>query len=216
MNEESKQLAKHLLEGKADESYLLLANLLDHGWTTPQIYQFVVAGAMQHIGFLWEQDEVSVADEHLATATCDFMMARFHSSLPKKKSGKKAMFLCVEEERHTLGMKMAAFLFEEQGWKTRMMGADLPLEHALSAAKAWQPDAICLSVTLLYHVPILQKYTEELGKLPFQPQLIVGSRLLSMYDLSKYCNEKTLFMTDYEKLIQWITIQNKEDASGVF
>ncbi|WP_046176083.1 cobalamin B12-binding domain-containing protein [Domibacillus indicus] len=214
MNTEAIELAQMLLEGDVDKSYAFMYALHNKGWASADLYQKTVSGAMQHIGELWERDEISVADEHLATATCDFMISRFHGQVKKQPAAQKAMFLCVEEEQHTLGMRMASFLFEENGWQTRMMGANLPLEHALSAAEKWQPDVICLSVTILYHVPQLQAYAEALEALPFRPQLMVGSRLLSMYDLSPYCTANTIFITDYKKLIDWMNDQSGRNKIG--
>ncbi|WP_309090658.1 cobalamin-dependent protein [Domibacillus sp.] len=214
MNTEAAKLAHLLLDGDVDASFAFLCDLREKGWTSVDIYQSIVGGAMQHIGFLWEQDDISVADEHLATATCDFMISRFHAQAKRKTSSRKVMFLCVEEEQHTLGMRMASLLFEENGWKARMMGANLPLEHAVSAAEKWKPDVICLSVTILYHVPVLKSYAEALESLPFRPKIIVGSRLLSMYDLSPYCTPNTLFITDYKKLTDWMNDQSEGKASG--
>lgn len=214
MNVEAIELAHLLLDGDADESFAFLCRLREEGWDSVDIYQSIVSGAMQHIGELWERDDISVADEHLATATCDFMISRFHAQTNRKTSSRKAMFLCVEEEQHTLGMRMASLLFEENGWKTRMMGANLPLEHAVSAAEKWKPDVICLSITILYHVPILKSYAKALESLSFHPKIMVGSRLLSMYDLSPYCTPKTLFMTDYKKLTDWMNDQSGGEEIG--
>lgn len=214
MNTETIKLANLMLEGDADESFSLLCTLRNKGWTSVDIYQKIVSGAMQHVGELWEQDDISVADEHLATATCDFMISRFHGQIKKQPSIQKAMFLCVEEEQHTLGMKMASFLFEENGWQTRMMGADLPLDHALKAAGKWKPDVICLSVTILYHLPLLESYVKTLETLPFHPQIMVGSRLLSTYDLSPYCTPRTIFITNYQMLAGWINDQSEENEIG--
>ena len=214
MNMEPIELAHLLLDGDADASFAFLCHLREKGWNSVDIYQSIVSGAMQHIGELWERDDISVADEHLATATCDFMISRFHAQTNRNTSSRKAMFLCVEEEQHTLGMRMASLLFEENGWKTRMMGANLPLEHAISAAEKWKPDVICLSITILYHVPVLKSYVETLESLPFHPKIMVGSRLLSMYDLSPYCTPHTLFMTDYKKLTDWMNDQSEEKEIG--
>lgn len=214
MNAEAVTLSQLLLEGDADGSFSFLMNLRDQGWTSVDIYQVVVSGAMQQVGVLWEQDDISVADEHLATATCDFMISRFHGQVKKEAAGQRAMFLCVEEERHTLGMRMASFLFEENGWKSRMMGASLPLEHALGAAEKWKPDVICLSVTIMYHVPLLESYVKAFEALPFQPQVMVGSRLLASYDLSPYCSKKTIFITDYRTLVDWINDQSEGNEIG--
>jgi methanogenic corrinoid protein MtbC1 len=168
--------------------------------------------AMHYIGDLWENNEITVADEHLATATCDFVLSRLLYSPPQAvqplKSG-KAMFLCVEGEQHYLGLKMVNGLFEEEGWETKYFGPNLPLEHALSKAKEWEPNVVGLSFSIVHHLPQLKHYVRKLSQLPNQPTILIGGRLASRHDLLADCADKAFIVHDLEELKDWL-IQYKE------
>jgi methanogenic corrinoid protein MtbC1 len=40
----------------------------------------------------------------------------------------------VENEQHYIGLKMISLLFEEHGWESRMLGANLPSEYTVKMA----------------------------------------------------------------------------------
>ncbi|WP_409296724.1 B12-binding domain-containing protein [Peribacillus sp. SCS-26] len=170
------------------------------------IFQDIVTPALYHIGELWEQNEISVADEHLATASCDFVLSRIYPSARSEDGrAKKAMFFCLEGEQHYLGLKMVNSYFEELGWNTKYFGPNLPLQYALSYARDWRPDVIGMSISIVYNLPQLKKYIEEFCKLPHKPALLVGGRLAGRYELDTHCQDQALIMKDLSSLKQWLS-----------
>lgn len=207
-----KQLVTSLLEGDSDAAYGQVQALHIQGMSVAAIYQQYITGAMREIGDLWENDEISVADEHLATSTCEYVLAKFHSKIPKPSlvgTSKKAMFFSVEKEQHSLGMKMAAHLFETEGWKVWFVGPNLPLSHAYQAAERFEPDVIGISLTIVHHLQQLKDYVTLLEELPHKPRIIVGSRLLSSYDLEKYASPTTQMISNFEALTYWLAEFNE-------
>jgi methanogenic corrinoid protein MtbC1 len=202
-----KDLVNAFIEGKSDEAFVQIEKLYSGGLSVASIYQNYVTEAMQLIGVMWEEDEISVADEHLATSTCDFVLAKFHSRVKKihiTEVSKKAMFFSVEKEQHSLGMKMAAHLFEQAGWDVRFMGANLPLTYAVDAAERFKPDVIGISLTIIHHLEQLKTYVEQLESIQSRPQLLVGSRLISSYELSEYASPATRMIRNFEVLDEWM------------
>lgn len=57
-----------------------------------EVYQNLITPAMQHIGHLWETNQITVADEHLATATCDFVLSKLAYESEKDNQAKKPCF----------------------------------------------------------------------------------------------------------------------------
>lgn len=57
-----------------------------------EVYQNLITPAMQHIGHLWETNQITVADEHLATATCDFVLSKLAYRQEKDNQTKKPCF----------------------------------------------------------------------------------------------------------------------------
>src|SRR5690606_37226031 len=97
---------------------------------------------MYWIGELWEKNVITVADEHLATAICDFVVSVTEVRRPALNSHKKkVMVLGPEGEDHYIGLKMVASLFKENGWEVQYMGPNLPLDAAIDSANRWQPEA---------------------------------------------------------------------------
>ncbi|AKO92069.1 cobalamin B12-binding domain-containing protein [Priestia filamentosa] len=208
MPEKYIELSSLLLSGSQEEAWKLLSEIKNSGQDSLYIYEELVAKAMAHIGYLWEKNEVTVADEHLATSTCEFILARYQweklreQEVPPK--NQKAMFLCLQHEQHHLGLKMACNLFEESGWETRFMGPNLPLEYATTAAKEWKPDVISLSFSIIYHAEQLREYIEELESLPNSPIVIVGGRLISQYSFASHTSERTVLISSLAETQNWI------------
>ncbi|MFC7365992.1 MULTISPECIES: cobalamin B12-binding domain-containing protein [Bhargavaea] len=195
-------LASCLLEGDPDKAWACIENYPET--SRPDLYHHLLTPAMRHIGHLWETNKITVADEHLATATCDFILSKLAFSIGKERSGGKAMFLCLDGEQHYLGLKMVDSLFREQGWETRYFGPSLPLEYALQTAESWKPDIIGLSVSIVYHLPRLQQYVEAFSQLQKKPAILLGGRLTGMYDLRPHCTEDTVILGDLPETERWL------------
>lgn len=204
-----KRLTNFLLEGDEDQAWELIeaeAGLIESSHLTFE----VLTSAMQLVGKLWEENKITVADEHLATTTCDFVLSRYAYMKKKSKqasNGRRALFLCIDQEQHYLGLKMISLLFEEYGWETRLLGANLPLEYAVSTVKKWQPSVVGISLAILYHADQLKTYVTELSKLSSNPEILVGGRLASNYDLSKYCSTKAVLVPGLDEIKLWLEEQ---------
>ncbi|MRX71548.1 cobalamin-binding protein [Bacillus lacus] len=215
MNQQVKTLASLLLAGDTEEAWKLVLTEYQDGKTSLQLYEELFTRAMQYIGELWETDDISVADEHLATTTCDYLLSRYAYLLKKRsyfvnndeKIKRNAMFFCLQDEQHYLGLKMASLVFEERGWETQLHGANLPLEDAIQTAEEAKPEVILLSFTLLYHAEKLSSYVRELEALPHKPAIVVGGRLLPKYDFRKYCSENTKLLSSLSDLDSWIAAE---------
>ncbi len=210
--EKAIELAQLLIDGNQDDSWALIEQECEESNESLFIYEEIFTPAMQHIGYLWETNKITVADEHLATATCDYLLARYSWEKRKKQqippNGKKAMFLCVENEQHYLGLKMASQLFFEYGWEIKFHGPNLPLEYVLKAAQESKANVICLSFSILYHAEHLSPYIEALEKLPNQPVVIVGGRLLDQYEFHRYGSDRTIFHKKLEDVKKWLSHQH--------
>ncbi|TKD67466.1 cobalamin B12-binding domain-containing protein [Pseudalkalibacillus hwajinpoensis] len=206
-----KQLTDDFLEGDQDRAWERIEELKSLMENSHLTYE-VLTKAMQRVGKLWEENEISVADEHLATTTCDYVLSRYAYS--KKISstttdGPRAVFLCIEQEQHYLGLKMISLLFQEYGWQTKLFGANLPLEHVIDTVEKWNASVVGISVSIMSHVERLNHYVTELEGLEKTPEVLVGGRLAAQYDLSKYCSKHTLLVPDLEQIRLWL-----EDRKG--
>ncbi|PMC40227.1 cobalamin-binding protein [Bacillus sp. UMB0899] len=203
------ELADSLLKGNQDDAWNIVMNEVGHDISRKEVLENLITKAMQYIGNLWEMDEITVADEHLATSTCEYILVRFDFHMKKNHrfyqvEPKKVMLLCLEKEQHDLGIKMVAQLFEEHGWNTRLLGSNLPLEEAVRSAEKWKPDVIGLSFSIWYHAELLGTYSKALEAIPHKPTVIVGGRLLESYDFSPYVSSRTKLFPSLSELQEWI------------
>jgi diguanylate cyclase (GGDEF)-like protein len=145
---------------------------LSEGMGVAGLYQRVIAPAMWRIGDLWEQGEISVADEHLATALTHQAMAGIYGpSLGHKARPGRILLAAVEGEQHALGLRMASDVIELAGYETIYLGADVPTVDLLQAVAARSPNLVGLSATMPSSIPALERTIAEIRRL--DPNLIV-------------------------------------------
>lgn len=209
-----KQFAEVFLEGHLLRAKDLLHDYLsEHGnATTKDIHQLLTA-SMHDIGYLWEQNVISVAEEHIATNVCKYVLHYYHLEISMPRSlitspNKKGMFYCIEDEQHDIGIDMVSSEFKEAGWTTKLLGANTPMDVAYQLARDWKPDVIGISISIPYHIPKLIQHTQELTELPHKPLIIVGGRLVEIYDLSHYCPASTIIIKDLSELDKLTVIES--------
>lgn len=171
------------------------------------LYEDLLTPAMVYIGDLWERNEISVADEHLATAVCDYVISdfEFRSSVTEPVDRKKVMLFGVEGEEHYIGLKMAAAVFQEFSWTVRYLGPNLPLRHAETAVNSWKPDVVAMSAALSYRLPKLKESVRVLAATASKPTIIIGGR---MAPNAKFEDEaapgQVIAMPNLRNLHQWL------------
>ncbi|WP_078554158.1 cobalamin B12-binding domain-containing protein [Bacillus alkalicellulosilyticus] len=200
------KLSTALLKGDYFTSWHIIQQHINDGLNTYFIFDNVIRNAMYEIGQMWEENLINVADEHLATSICDYVLTRYgFSNISQTGIQNRAMVFCIEGEDHYLGAKMAASVLQEAGWQVQYLGPNLPLEFALYSARKWKPEVIGLSVSLTLHLPKLKEYITALEQLPHKPTVIVGSRLLEKYDFTPYITKTTVTanrVTDLQQFIE--------------
>ena len=143
------------------------------------LYLEVFQPALREIGRLWQENEVSVADEHLATAITQAAMARaFEDAFEWRTApGHTLIAACADLERHEVGLRMICDLLEIQGWDTTYLGATVPVESLVTMIQRKRPDAVALSVAIAPHLPRLRMMIEQIRSLiPDPPLILAGGR----------------------------------------
>jgi methanogenic corrinoid protein MtbC1 len=120
------------------------------------IQRGVVAAAQHEIGRLWQQNRISVAQEHLATGISHLVLARLldHAPAPAR-NGKRVVVACVEGEQHELPARLVADYLDGAGFTVACFGANVPTDHLLRVL-ADPPAVLALSVTMSFNLPSLR------------------------------------------------------------
>ncbi len=113
----------------------------------------LIQPALDEVGRLWEQGEIGVAEEHLATSlvTRTFLV-NAACGKPPALGSPRLVLTCLAGEFHEVGVRLAAEIGRLEGWQTEVLGANVPRESALAYIATRRPDAVGLSLSLAGHV----------------------------------------------------------------
>jgi diguanylate cyclase (GGDEF)-like protein len=146
-----------LCAADAPTAEAVIAEALGAGVAPTTIQVRVIGAAMARIGELWEQGEVTVADEHVATVLSYRALLPLQEPLQiaPPRSRERIVLAAVEGQAHVLGLRMVADVLEGAGFEVLYLGADVP-SGALGAFVAEHAPAITgLTSTMTRDAPRL-------------------------------------------------------------
>ncbi len=147
-----------LLEGKRELALGVAESLAAGGQPVRDLYARLWRPAQRELGRLWHLGEISVAQEHYATAATQYIISSFYPRLfsASRSGGPTLLAACAQGERHEMGLRMIADWFQAEGWDTRYLGADLPVRDLVAEVERVRPDVVALSATLSANVPWIE------------------------------------------------------------
>jgi methanogenic corrinoid protein MtbC1 len=114
-----------------------------------EVYEQVLGPVQQELGRLWHMNDLTVAEEHFATATTAMVMSQLYPHLPRKpRHGKVVVAASVQGNQHDLGVRMVCDYFEMEGWRAVYLGANVPAPDLAIAVEHFACDLLCLSAYL--------------------------------------------------------------------
>ena len=121
-------------------------------------YLDIVWPAMYRIGLLWESNQITVAEEHLATAIVGRVMAELYPRFAQYTITRgKVIVSAGPNEFHWVGARMVADFMEMAGWDVTFLGANTPADALLDILKRQQPFMVALSVATVFNLDNAQK-----------------------------------------------------------
>ncbi len=166
--------------GDRRRAFQIIDEARDAGLDLAAIYLGVFQPALREIGSLWQNNELTVAEEHLATAITQAAMARaYERAFTWRTDGsRKLIAACADVERHEVGLRMLCDLLDLEGWHTTYLGAAVPIDSLVAMVRRLRPDVVALSAALSPHLPRLRAMIaairDALGDT--RPLIMVGGR----------------------------------------
>lgn len=131
---------------------------LSAGAPVAELYEHVLGGAQREIGRLWQENEVTVAQEHMATAIAGLVLAQlFERASMAPRNGRLVLVACVEGELHDFPARLVADTLDLAGFSVRFLGANVPIDDLLAMIADAEPDLLALSATMSFHAPSLRR-----------------------------------------------------------
>ncbi|MEI7430718.1 MAG: cobalamin B12-binding domain-containing protein [Betaproteobacteria bacterium] len=183
---ETTAFCEALLEGNSREAAKLFSQAIDRESSLPGTEVHVIQPALYEIGRRWQQNRVSVAQEHVATEIAQSLMALGAGCVEAgPANGLKVLFACTAGNHHALGLRMVADAFELSGWAVNYLGANTPNAALVSHVRQMRPDIVCLSASMPHHLRDLRQVVAMLrttltGKCP---RIVVGGLVFNQFPL---------------------------------
>jgi methanogenic corrinoid protein MtbC1 len=154
---------------------LLRQSILDLGWKG--FLQQVVALLLDRVGMAWAEGSIGIHHEHLATEVLEDLLRELRlecQTLP----GRGCVLLCtLPGERHRLGLLMVALTYAAQGFRTELLGVDLPVSSIAQAARGLKADLVAVSLSIQSSGETTRKLLSDLKeRLPVGCRLLVGGQ----------------------------------------
>jgi DNA-binding transcriptional MerR regulator len=96
------------------------------------------------LGDRWREGDVSVAQEHFATALLRERLLALARGWDRG-VGPRAVLACPAGERHDLGLIAFGLTLRAFGWRITFLGADTPLDTLSAVCERLEPDAVVLA-----------------------------------------------------------------------
>ena len=138
----------------------------------------VIRAAQQEIGRLWESNEISIAQEHMATAISQLALAEvFRHEPPPTPNGRKIIVACVDGELHDFPARLVADELDVAGFDVRFLGASVPLDALLSFIAREDPDLLVISATMAFHADNVRTTVTRIRSIAPGLPIAVGGQL---------------------------------------
>jgi methanogenic corrinoid protein MtbC1 len=168
-----------ILAGNRDAACRVVDAVRDEGADEDATVIDVMRPALYEVGVRWANHEISVGDEHLASATAAIALEHLaERTAPPRTGGEhpSALVSCVEGELHCLGARALALTLERHGWSTLYCGASTPVQDVVSLARQHGPRVVALSVARRALLGAAARTADELRGLDVAPVVIAGGQ----------------------------------------
>ncbi|MDZ4172189.1 MAG: cobalamin-dependent protein [Methanobacteriaceae archaeon] len=183
---EMKELAKSYLESllliKRDVASEMIIKAIENGADIKKIYIDVFESSQHEVGRLWQNNLISVAQEHYCTAATQMIMSQLYPYIFKGyKNGHRLVATCVEGEMHEIGVRIVSDFFEMEGWDTYYLGANTPNNSIVETLIQLEPEVIAISASIPYNLGSVVELINAVRKSTASKiKILVGGRPFSL------------------------------------
>jgi len=153
----------NLLNFHQDRAVAAILDAVETGTPVGDVYLDVIQPVQHEIGRLWQENDISVAQEHYATAATQLVMAMLYPHiLTSERKDLRVVATCVGAETHQLGLRIVGDFFEMAGWDTYYLGVNTPVDAIFKTLIKQQAHVLAISTTMTWHVPVIKETIEGL------------------------------------------------------
>ncbi|MBZ0200907.1 MAG: cobalamin-dependent protein [Ignavibacteriaceae bacterium] len=181
-----------LIVGDKTNCSVIIETLHRENVDVKKIYTNLFQRSLFRIGKMWDENQISIAEEHAATQVIESLMGLLQLKYRcGEKTDKKAIISCVDKEFHLIGARMAAHIFELNGWNVSFLGASTPTREIIKLIEKIKPDIVGLSFNFYLNFFRLTKEIDTIRKHFPDLKILIGGQGVKQTDekvINKYEN----------------------------
>ena len=179
----------------------------------PDIFNYIIYPSMVDVGIQWEAGEISVAQEHQATAIVNRIIARLYydTHFPDSLSG-RAVVSAAPSEKHEMGAWMLSACLELDGWEVKYLGSDLPVQEIISTTLDGHTDLLALSIAMPFNLDSARRViktvkSDDKGK---NIKIIVGGQVFNRFPHIADNMDVDKVLSNCWEAVEWAKSINRE------
>lgn len=149
---------KHLLKGDTDNFCSLCKSFILAGYELDMIFDKIINPTLDLIGKKWENKEIAISEEHMASVIIKKFLTSLNENLNVKNSNEVFCFT-LYNDGHDLPLFMAENILNDLGYKVFNLGSNLPVYDFLKFLEKHNSSFIFLSIV---YVEDIDKMNDEL------------------------------------------------------
>ncbi|MEV1024759.1 cobalamin B12-binding domain-containing protein [Streptomyces sp. NPDC050264] len=111
----------------------------------------LIAPAQERVGLAWAANDITVAQEHAATAISERCISAVADATTPARAGTfvgRVLVACVDGEWHALPTRLLSEVLRLRGWRVDYLGAQTPTEHLVAHVHRTGAQAVLLSSSI--------------------------------------------------------------------
>lgn len=211
IEELKKQVINALKNGEV-EKVLRIAKIYEKETSLAEFYDDILKQVLYEIGYLWEQNKLDVATEHVCSNTTNQIIYEINRSHTKNNK-KSDILLCTPDgEIHNIACNIIGSILLQKGYKVHNISPSVPTEYIIKYIKETNPSLIMISVTLKDNIESSKRLIKKINAEFDLPILLGGLAITESNEKEKKDIEltnikvKIITNTTFETLVRTVGI----------
>jgi methanogenic corrinoid protein MtbC1 len=166
-----------IVRGDASAARRIVFEALACGADLLDVYVGILQGALYELGVLWEQNRISVTQEHMASAIAQSVITELYAELEPAGARRGTVLITgVPGEQHQIGAQLVADVLELHGWDVQLLGPESTERDIIASLRETGAEVLGISATMLATIPrvrqVVAAVRDALGE--DQPRIVLG------------------------------------------
>lgn len=141
----------------------------------------VVVPLLRELDSGWEEQRISIAQEHLASAVLRTQLEKARLTIQVPTNAPRILVTTPSGQLHEIGALLGAISAARHGWNVTYLGPNLPSEEIAAAVTKTHSNAVGLSLVYPADDPLVDRELLKIRELLPTIPIIIGGRVIGNY-----------------------------------